>query len=243
MPKGRTVVPALGWAADKPTTKDIGIDMSVWRAQDFSSGSSSSSSRRGGSRVEPSKRLVGEYVECRQPAEVERVEPTKRRAVLSKRGHPAICIRRESADGFGHGGLSGSSDEVLCAASRAWARGGWGGQLVELERCEAANPTVYALLLLLLLRSAVEREAEWGVGVRCLGGGRESGNEACRSIRRWEGSDGRERRAELHEALLLLLCCTGRIGGVSAGQGINERFFGPAFALVVKIQSHSPVGY
>ena len=91
----------------------------------------------------------------------------------------------------------------------------------------------------MLLRSAIEGETEWGIGIAGLGGSRESWNEACRSIGRRESSEGRERCAELHERLLLLLlllllCRAGRLGGVGTGEGINERFFGPAFALVVE---------
>ena len=61
-------------------------------------------------------------------------------------GHATICIRRESVDGFVHSGLN-SNDEVLCGPGRAWASKS-GDQLVEWERGEAVDNTVYALLLL-----------------------------------------------------------------------------------------------
>jgi len=159
----------------------------VWCAHNLvSSSGGSSRRRRSSSGVEPSKCLEREHVECR-PAEVGRIEPAKRRAVSSKGGHAAFCVGRESADGLTHSGL-GSSDKVLCAPGRAWTRGSRRGQLIERELGGAADPAVYTLLL---LRSPIEGEAEWGVGVTCLGGARERGNEACRSIPRWESSEGR----------------------------------------------------
>ena len=70
-----------------------------------------------------------------------------------------------------------------------WARRSRGGQFDEQGRGEAGNHIAYTLLLL-LLRSAIQRDAEWG-GVTCHGGGRESKNGACRSIcRRGGGGEG-----------------------------------------------------
>ena len=160
----------------------------------------------------------------------------KPRAVSSKGGHVAFCIRRELAAGFVHSGLS-SNDKILGTAGRVRACGSRVGQLIERGQGETADPTVYTflLLLLLMLRSTIEREAGWDVGVTCLSGGRESGKDACRSIRRWESSEGSERRAELHEGLLLFSRFVGRLVRVGTGQGVHERFFGPAFALVVEI--------
>jgi len=116
-----------------------------------------------------------------------RSTPAKRCVLSSKGGHTAFCVGRESADGLIHSGL-GSSDKVLCASGCAWARGSRRGQLIERELGEAADPAVYTLLL---LRSPIEGEAEWGVGVTCLSGVRERGNETCRSIPIWESSEGR----------------------------------------------------
>ena len=76
------------------------------------------------------------------PTEVERIEPAK---------------RRESANGFVHNGLSGGKDHARVYGSRR-------GQLHERERGEAGDPTVYALLLL-IMRPAIERNVECGVGV------------------------------------------------------------------------------
>ena len=58
----------------------------------------------------------------------------------------------------------------MCSAVLGSAEvGGRGGQLIEQERGEAADTIVYTLMLLLLpsmlLRSAIERDAKWGVGV------------------------------------------------------------------------------
>ena len=53
---------------------------------------------------------------------------------------------------------------------------------------------------------------------------------------------GKEQLGSLYGGLLLLLHCIGQLGGSGSGQGINERFFGPAFVLAVEIyiiQSHS----
>ena len=74
--------------------------------------------------------------------EVERIEPAK---------------RRESANSFVHNGLSGGEDHAQVYGSR-------GGQLHERERGNASDPTVYTLLLL-IMRPAIERDAEWAVGV------------------------------------------------------------------------------
>ena len=89
-------------SADKPTAEDIRIDVPVRCTHDIGSTCSSSSRHRcSGSRVEPSKRLVREYVERRHsaegrhPAEVERVEPVKQRTISSKGEHVAFCIRRD----------------------------------------------------------------------------------------------------------------------------------------------------
>src|SRR5258706_5776004 len=141
MSKGRAVAPPLSRATDKPTAENIRIDVGVRCAHDLGSGSGgtcSSRCRRRSSRVKPSKRLVREHP---HPAEVERVEPAKRRAV-SKRGHAAFCIRRESADSFVHGSLVGGCNEGLCASGRVWARGSRGGQLIERGGGEAADPTI-----------------------------------------------------------------------------------------------------
>jgi hypothetical protein len=166
MSKDRAVAPPLSRAANKPTAEDIRIDVGVRCAHDLSSNSSGRGSSRGRCRsraVEPPKRLVREHVERRHPAEVERIEPAKRRTV-SKRGHAAFRIWRESADSFIHSSLS-SSDEVLCVSGRVWARGSRRGQVIVRERVEATDPAVYTLLLLLLwlLRSTIEREVEWCV--------------------------------------------------------------------------------
>jgi len=148
MPKGRAVAPPLSRAANKSTAEDIRIDVDVWCAHNLVSSSGGSSRRRRSSGgVEPSKCLEREHVE-RRPAEVERIEPAKRRAVSSKGGYTAFCIGRESADGLIHSGL-GSSDKVLCASGCAWARGSRRGQLIKRELGEAADPAVYTLLLLL----------------------------------------------------------------------------------------------
>ena len=91
--------------------------------------------------------------------------------------------RRESGDGVVHDGLNRSNDH-------AWARGSRGRQPNEWERGEAGDLTVYtSLLLLLLLGSAIGRDAEWSVGVTCLV---VVVGRACRSIRKWEGSEARE---------------------------------------------------
>ena len=103
--------------------------------------------RRSSSGVESSKCLEREHVEHRHPAEVERVDPAKRRAVSSKGEHAAFCIRRESAGSIIHSCLS-SSDKVLCAPGCAWARGSRRGQLIKRELGEAADPALYTLLLL-----------------------------------------------------------------------------------------------
>jgi len=203
-------------AADEPTTEDIRIDMGVRRAQDLGSGTSG---RR--TRVEPSKRLIGEHIERRHPAEVERIEPAKRRVVPSKRRHAAICKVREPTNGFVHGGLGSGSNKVLCASGCAWAGGSRGGQLVERERGKATDRSVYTwllllLLLLLLLRPITEREVEMLIGEASFGGGRESGYEACRPIGGWESSEGGEGRAKLDEGGLLL-GGSSRILGVGAG--------------------------
>ena len=95
------------------------------------------------------------------PLEFERIEHAKQHVVSSKCGHAAFCIWRESASGFVHGGLSGSS-------SPAWACGSRGGQLDEQERGEAGDLTVYTLLVLLLLlmmRPAIEWKGEQGRSV------------------------------------------------------------------------------
>ena len=126
------------------------------------------------------------------PLEVERIELAKPPAVSSECGHAALCIGRELGDGFVHNGLNDSSDH-------AWARGSRGGQLDERERGDACDLTVYTLLLL-LLRLAIGRDAEWSVGVTCL----VVAGRACRSIRRWESNEWRERHAELYEGFLLL---------------------------------------
>ena len=76
------------------------------------------------------------------PTEVERIEPAK---------------RRESANGSVHNGLSGGKNHARVYGSR-------GGQLHERERGNASDPTVYTLLLL-IMRPAIERDAEWAVGV------------------------------------------------------------------------------
>ena len=120
-------LPQLKQAADKPR-----IDVNVWRAHDLGS-SGRSRSRRGGSRVKPSRCL---------PTEVERFEPAK---------------RRESVNGSVHNGLSGGKDHARVYRSR-------GGQPDEQEGGEASGPTVCTLLLL-IMRPAIERNAEWGVGV------------------------------------------------------------------------------
>ena len=89
------------------------------------------SSKCSSSRVEPTNRLIWEHVDRRHPAEVERIEPAKRRIVHSKREHTAFCIRCESANGCVHGRVSCCSSEVLCASGRV--RGGRGGQLIRTE--------------------------------------------------------------------------------------------------------------
>ena len=76
------------------------------------------------------------------PTEVARIEPAK---------------RRESANGFVPNGLSGGKDHACVYGSR-------GGQVDERERGETSDPAVYTLLLL-IMRPAIERNAEWGVGV------------------------------------------------------------------------------
>jgi len=123
-----------------------------WRAHDLGSSRSSRGSnrrrrRRSSSGVEPSKCLERVNVGRCHPAEVERIEPAKRRAAFSKGGHTALCIRRRSSDGLIHGGLS-SSDKVLLASGRAWARGSRRGQLIERELGGTADPAFYTLLLL-----------------------------------------------------------------------------------------------
>jgi len=80
MSKGPASRP-VGWAADEPTAEDIRSDVSVRCAQDLGSGSSGRPRPRPRpSRVQPSKRLIGEHT-----------ERAKRRVVPTERGHAAIC--------------------------------------------------------------------------------------------------------------------------------------------------------
>ena len=73
-------------------------------------------------------------VSTRAPAAEAAAEPSSRiaipprdRAVSSKRGHNAFCIRRELVDGFIHSVLS-SNDEVLCVSDRIGVHGNRVGQ-------------------------------------------------------------------------------------------------------------------
>jgi hypothetical protein len=181
MPKGRAVATPLSRATNKSTAEDIRIDVGVWCAHDLGSSSGARGGSRSSSGVEPSKRLVREHVGRRHSAEVEGIGPIKRRTVSYKGGHSAFCIWRESAYGLIHNSLS-SSDAFPAGLGRT-----------EVGRDNSSyRSAVYTLLLLWLwlLRPAIEREVEWCVGGSDLGGARESENEACRSIRRWESSEG-----------------------------------------------------
>ena len=75
--------------------------------------------------------------------EVEWIEPAKRR-VLPKGGRATFCIWRKSC--FVQ--RSEQQRQGLCTSGRAWAPGSLGGKVIEQERGEAADPTMYALLLL-----------------------------------------------------------------------------------------------
>jgi len=123
MTKNRAIAPPLSRAANEPTAEDIRIDVDVWCAHNLvSSSRGSSRRRRSSSGFEPSKRLEREHIECR-PAEVERMEPAKRRAVSSKGGHTAFCIGRESAGGLIYSGLVSEPCPVggrTCGQDRAY---------------------------------------------------------------------------------------------------------------------------
>ena len=92
--------------------------------------------------------MIREHVELRHPAEV---EPAKWR---THRFH-------QSTAGFIHSGPSGS-DEVLCRAGIGMSNSSDGS--------EVKLPTPPPKPCYRLLKSAIEREVEWGVGITRLGG-------------------------------------------------------------------------